>query len=36
MNEREGGVSSIRAWKNAYYMINIILSIFIVSIRRYK
>ena len=36
MNEREGGVSSIRAWKNAYYMINVILSIFIVSIRRYK
>ena len=36
MNERTGGVSSIRAWKNAYYMINVILSIFIVSIRRYK
>ena len=36
MNEREGGVSSIRAWKNAYYMINVILSIVIVSIRRYK
>ena len=36
MNERLGGVSSIRAWKNAYYMINVILSIFIVSIRRYK
>jgi len=36
MNEREGGVSSIRAWKNAYYMINVILSIFVVSIRRYK
>lgn len=36
MNEREGGVSSIRAWKNIYYMINVLLSIFIVSIRRYK
>ena len=36
MNEREGGVSSIRAWKNAYYMINVILSMFVVSIRRYK
>jgi hypothetical protein len=36
MNERLGGVSSIRAWKNVYYMINVILSIFIVSIRRYK
>ena len=36
MNEREGGISSIRAWKNAYYMINVILSIFIIGIRRYK
>ena len=27
MNEREAGVSSIRAWKNIYYMINVILSI---------
>ena len=36
MNEREGGVSSIRAWKNAYYMINVILSMVVVSIRRYK
>lgn len=36
MSEREGGVSSIRAWKNVYYMINVIFSIFIVSIRRYK
>lgn len=36
MNEREGGVSSIRAWKSIYYMINVVLSIFIVGIRRYK
>lgn len=36
MNERIGGVSSIRSWKNAYYMINVILSIVIVSLRRYK
>ena len=36
MRERQGGVSSIRAWKNAYYMINVILSMFVVSIRRYK
>lgn len=36
MKDREGGVSSIRAWKNAYYMLNVILSIFVVSIRRYK
>ena len=36
MNEREGGVSSIKAWKNAYYMINVLLSILLVGIRRYK
>lgn len=36
MNEREAGVSSIRAWKNIYYMVNVVLSIFVVSIRRYK
>ena len=36
MNERLGGVSSIRSWKNAYYMINVILSIIIVCLRRYK
>ena len=36
MNERVGGVSSIRAWKNIYYMINVILSIIIVGMRRYK
>lgn len=36
MNEREGGVSSIRAWKTAYYMLNVVLSMFIISIRRYK
>lgn len=36
MNEREGGVSSIRTWKTIYYMVNVILSIFIVGIRRYK
>ena len=36
MNEREGGVSSIRAWKTVYYMINVILSIFVVGTRRYQ
>lgn len=36
MKERAGGVSSITSWKSAYFMINVILSIFIVSIRRYK
>lgn len=36
MNEREGGESSIKAWKNAYYMINVCLSIFISGLRRYK
>ena len=36
MNEREEGVSSIRAWKSAYYMINVILSIILLGIRRHK
>lgn len=36
MNERAAGKSSIRSWKTVYYMINVILSIFIISLRRYK
>lgn len=36
MKEREGGVSSIRAWKNAYYMLNVCLALLIIKIRRYK
>lgn len=36
MNERENGQSSIKAWKNVYYMINVCLSIVMVAIRRYK
>lgn len=36
MNEREGGVSSIRSWKGAYYMINVLLSLIIIKLRRYK
>ena len=34
MNERVGGVSSIRAWKNIYYMINVVLSIIMIGFRR--
>lgn len=36
MKEREGGTSSIRAWKNAYYMLNVCLALLAVKIRRYK
>lgn len=36
MNERKEGVSSIRAWKNVYYMINVILSIILIGLRRNK
>ena len=36
MKEREGGVSSIRAWKNIYYMINVSLALLIIKVRRYK
>ena len=34
MNERMGGVSSIRSWKNVYYMLNVLLSIIIIGLRR--
>lgn len=33
MKDRKTGVSSIRTWKSVYYMLNVILSIFIVSIK---
>lgn len=36
MNERVGGVSSIKTWKNVYYMINVVMSILMVRIRRNK
>lgn len=36
MNEREGGVSSINSWKTVYFMINVILSVLVVGIRRFK
>ena len=36
MEERSGGVSSIRAWKNIYYMINVCLSILLIKFRRNK
>lgn len=36
MNEREEGISSIRMWKNCYYMINVILYILVIGLRRYK
>lgn len=34
MKERKKGFSSIRTWKTVYYMVNVILSIFMISIRR--
>lgn len=33
MNEREHGKSSIASWKSAYYMINTLLSIFLLKVR---
>ena len=33
MKDRKNGVSSISSWKSVYYMINVVLSIFIVSIK---
>ena len=34
MNERQGGTSSIHSWKNAYYMINVLMSIINIGIWR--
>lgn len=34
MKERVGGVSSIRAWKTVYYMINVCLSVIITSFKK--
>ena len=34
MHERQGGKSSIHAWKSAYYMINVTVAMFIESIKR--
>lgn len=34
MHERQGGKSSIHAWKNVYYMINVSISMFVESIKR--
>ena len=36
MHEREAGKSSIHSWKSAYYVINVLLSIFVIKIRRIK
>lgn len=36
MNEREGGISSINSWKSVYFMINVLLSVLVVGLRRYK
>ena len=35
MKERQGGQSSIHAWKTVYYMINVFIAMFIESIKRY-
>ena len=32
MNERENGVSSIKTWKNAYYMLNVVVSILVTGL----
>lgn len=36
MHCRTGGKSSISAWKNVYYMVNVTLAMFIESIKRFK
>lgn len=36
MHERKGGKSSIHSWKNGYYVINVIISLFLIKLRRHK
>lgn len=36
MRERQGGQSSIRAWKSVYYMIKVTMAILIESVRRWR
>lgn len=36
MYERQGGKSSIYAWKSVYYMVNVLFSLIIVSLRDYN
>lgn len=36
MLERTAGKSSIHSWKSAYYVINVLISIFVIKIRRIK
>ena len=36
MHERTAGKSSIHSWKSAYYVINVLLSIFVIKLRRNK
>lgn len=35
MHERQGGRSSIRTWKNAYYMVNVLIAMLVESLKRY-
>lgn len=36
MHERKGGKSSIHSWKNGYYVMNVIISLFLIKLRRHK
>ena len=36
MYERQGGKSSIHTWKSAYYMVNVLFSLIIVSLRKFE
>jgi glycosyltransferase involved in cell wall biosynthesis len=36
MHERKGGISSINSWKNFYYMLNILIALIAIKVRRYK
>lgn len=36
MHERKGGKSSIHSWKNGYYVMNVVISLFLIKLRRHK
>ena len=36
MYERQGGKSSIHTWKSAYYMVNVLFSLIILSLRKFE
>ena len=36
MQERKAGMSSIKTWKNVYYMLNVSIALLAIKVRRYQ